>query len=156
MDVEFEFDPFEALGEEKPRGVNRRAVLRDIADFTKEQILDFLGNQNSPVSGHGKFPKLSKDYKFFKRSQGKLPVPDLELTGAMVNALRATLTSDGKVKIKIGGKQGDKADGHNNHSGQSKLPLRRFIPTDDEMFKQAIKQGWRQIIKSHGNDQGET
>jgi hypothetical protein len=147
-EVIYEFDPFEITGIKKPRGVSRKEILKDVGDFVVETVLSEVSKTNSPVKGHGKFPKLSKDYKAFKRSQGAGTKPNLELEGDMLEALRFT-TKEGKVQVGIKGKQGDKADGHNNHSGDSRLPLRRFIPTEDETFKQSIVRGIKDIIKAH-------
>lgn len=149
-DVKFEFDPFELAGIEPPeRASDRREALSEISEFVLEQVLSHVGDQNSPVAGYGKFPALSKSYKEFKRSEGGTPVPNLELSGDMLNALKVKSTREGTIVMQITGKQGDKADGHNNHSGDSSLPLRRFIPAEDETFKRGILEGIARIAELH-------
>jgi hypothetical protein len=146
--VIYEFDPFEVTGLKKPKGANKREILRDVGDFLVETVLKDVSNTNSPVKGHGKFKRLSKDYKAFKKSQGAGTKPNLELEGDMLEALKYTTKGD-KIQIGIKGKQGDKADGHNNHSGESELPLRRFIPAEGETFKRGIIKGVKDIIKAY-------
>lgn len=46
-------------------------------------------------------------------------------------------------------KEQGKADGHNNFSGKSKLPTRRFIPSEKENFKRFINKGIDQIINAN-------
>jgi hypothetical protein len=49
----------------------------------------------------------------------------------------------------------DKADGHNNHSGESELPIRRFIPKaeDGETYKREILSEINAILRRY--DQGD-
>lgn len=148
--VSFEFDPFELTGEELPEGAKAKDVLEDVAQYVLEETLSHVGEEKSPVAGHGAFKKLSKAYASKKRADGHPPVPNLLFTGDMLDALK-TKRRGNKVIIEISGKQGDKADGHNNHSGESELPLRRFIPTEDETFKPKILDGIRRIIKARGD-----
>lgn len=147
--VEYEFDPFELTGLKKPKGAKKRDILRECSDYVKESVLESVGGQNSPVSGYGRFKKLSKGYKK-QKSKIASPVPNLELEGDMLNSLKVPVR-DGSLVLKVSPGQNDKADGHCNFSGKSRLPLRRFIPNnkDDETFKRPIINGMRRIIKSY-------
>lgn len=147
--VEFVFDPFEATGESVPKGANKREVLDEISDYVKESILDAVGSHKSPVKGYS-WPKLSKDYKKFKESSGHPGVADLQFSGDLLDALQVKKTRGNKIKVVIEGAQAPKADGHNNHSGESQLPLRRFIPSadDGDEFKSDIIDGIAQIIRT--------
>ena len=144
--VEYEFNPEDELGISLPKG-NKSEALSQIGDYILESVLKYVGDEKSPVGGHGNFPRLNKEYSKHKVSEGGSPVPNLELTGKMLSAMKVIKTSD-SIILRISGKQGDKADGHNNHSGDSKLPLRRFIPDDGETFKTDILGGVRRIIES--------
>ncbi len=152
--VKYEFDPFELVkAEPLPRGMKQYA-MEDIADFVLESVLVNVGDQNSPVSGHyGGFRKLSKEYKKRKDSEGGTPVPNLELSGEMLSALEVK-RKGATLVLQISGKEAGKADGHNNHSGDSDLPLRRFIPKekDEETFKRDILSGIARIIESYRGD----
>jgi len=82
--------------------------------------------------------------------KGGYRTPNLELEGDMLDALTFETTSSGiTVGIFEDSGQADKADGHNNFSGKSKLPLRRFIPKSDEEFKGSINTGVRQILNRY-------
>lgn len=148
-EVRFEFDPFEELGEDLPDGADRREVLEACADYIRDSVLEYVGSQNSPVSGHGSFPSLSKEYAKRKREAGHPPVPNLELSGEMLSSIRARVRGT-SIVIDVAPSQADKADGHCNHSGDSDLPLRRFIPAADETFKKPIIDGIKRIIRSGG------
>ena len=116
-----------------------------MGDFLVEQILDSVGEQQSPIKGHGKFRALSKSYKAFKQEEGSGTDPNLELTGSMLDALTFRTTGSG-IELGIFGKDAPKADGHNNFSGESKLPLRRFLPDEGESFKPSIQKEVDRII----------
>lgn len=146
--VKFEFDPFLLVEAEPLSRDVKKAALSDIADFVLESVLSNVGSQKSPVQGHGSFPKLSKSYKSIKDDEGGTPIPNLELTGAMLSALEVKRKGDTLV-LQIAGREAAKADGHNNHSGDSTLPLRRFIPTETETFKRDILSGISRIIESY-------
>lgn len=146
--VIFEFDPFEIAGIE-PNPETRAEVLREVGEFVVGEIVGYTIDRKSCVAGYGNFQRLSEDYKTFKRRAGHPPVPNLLFSGDMLEAIKAS-SSGNKVRVGITGKQGDKADGHCNFSGDSSLPLRRFIPNadDGENFKSPIVSGIRRIVEA--------
>jgi hypothetical protein len=149
--VKFDFDPFEIAGVD-PKDIpasKREETLELIADFVLESVLSYVGDGNSPVSGHGKFPALSKDYKKRKVAEGGTPVPNLLLEGDLLDSLTVkrsrntlTLTVDGALEDK-------KADNHNGFGiyGTPTLPERRFIPAENEMFKRDITEGIKRFVE---------
>jgi len=142
--VKYTFNPFELAGVDPPENAEeRQAAVEEIADFIHEQVLSDVASTKSPIDNR-KFQSLSKDYKKFKKSQGRSGVPNLEFTGSMLDALQ-TVIKGNKITLQIKGKESGKADGHNNHSGKSTLPTRRFIPLD-EGFRPGILEGVRRII----------
>lgn len=150
--VQFEFDPFELVGIDPPKKrADRNAALDDISAFVVDEVLSRVSEQMSPVQGHGRFPKLSKGYAARKEAAGRPPVPDLELSSDMLSALEVKRTRAGTLILQIVGEEGDKADGHCNHSGDSSLPLRRFIPAEGETFKRDILEGIARIADEYGD-----
>lgn len=135
--IKFEFNPFEELGLEMQKGEEKRAALERAAGLLKDRVLEYMEAATSPVAGHGRFPALSKGYKAKKVSEGGLPFPNLELDGDLKSAIQ-TYVSGNRIGLKVTGKQAKVADGHCNLSGDSELPLRRFIPDDGEMWKRDI------------------
>lgn len=115
-----------------------------MGEYLVEQILRDVQETRSPVTG-AKFPKLSKDYRSKKQEDGAGTEPNLENSGDMLDALDYRVTKDG-LKIGVFGNQAPKADGHNNLSGESKLPERRFLPAEGEGFRPAIREGIADII----------
>jgi len=148
--VEFTFDPFELVGEDKeglsPAEVKQ--VMNDVGDFVLTSVLDDTANQVSAVYGD-KWDALSPDYKKVKKAKGGKPVANLELEGDMLSALNIVKRSN-SLTLSVRGDQADKADGHNNHSGESKLPLRRFVPSeaDGDTFSPKIMKGIENIIQN--------
>lgn len=149
--VQFDLD----LRETFPNLVTKNGIDSEaqdlVADLIREEILSYVAEGNSPVSGYGKFPALSKDYREFKKDAGNPGEPNLEFNGDMLDALEVYPIKDGVIRVEIAGDQSDKADGHNNHSGDSTLPLRRFIPTKDETFKRDILSSVRAILEEYAD-----
>lgn len=115
------------------------SVKENIGEYLVEQILASTSESKSPVAGYGSFKQLSKKYKEKKEESGREGVPNLDYEGDMLGSLGYELTEDG-IKIGIFGNQAPKADGHNNFSGDSELPLRRFLPDVGESFRKDIDQ----------------
>lgn len=149
-DVSFEFDPFEMVGIDKeklPDSVVREAMA-DIKDYVLEQILLDVADTRSPVTGRP-FKGLNKDYAKQKAKEGGTPIANLLLTGDMLDAVRIKSAGSDKLLLYVSADQSDKADGHNDHSGESKLPTRRFIPleSDGDSFRPEIRAGIKDIIE---------
>lgn len=115
-----------------------------MGEYLVEQILSNVGDQKSPIDG-SKFQALSKDYKKIKKSDGAGDKPNLENSGKMLRALDYKVTEDG-LKLGVFGKEAPIADGHNNLSGDSLIPERRFLPDKGETFKKDINKGIESII----------
>ena len=107
-------------------------------------MLSRVAQRKSPVTGDT-FPALSKDYRKEKVEDGFDGVPDLERSGDMLDALDYRVTSEG-IEFGVFGADALKADGHNNLSGESLLPQRRFIPGEGEGFVSAIEREVNKII----------
>jgi hypothetical protein len=146
--VEFLWDPEEATELDIPRGYKEEA-RKEIADFILEKVLEYTADGKSSVDGRP-WAKLSKEYKKHKEAEGSGGEANLQLSGDMLDALRAEANGT-KIKLFVAGSESDKADGHCNHSGESELPLRRFIPSNDdgESFSKEIVDGVRDIIKNY-------
>lgn len=124
----------------------RTKAKDEIGEFVVGEILDQLSKGRSPVSGES-FKRLSKEYADSKK--GGDITPNLELEGDLLNALEYKRTKDGiKVGIFKSSELG-KADGHNNFSGESKLPKRRFIPDEGQSFKRQINSGVKKFIEEY-------
>lgn len=147
MKVVYEFDPFELTGVEVPRG-NRDDALSEIADYVRTEILQYVGEGKSPVQGGAWKKSLSAEYKKIKEKISGSDFANMELTGDMLDALEARVVG-GKIKVGwFGGEEADKADGHNNFSGKSELPLRESIPKENQGFKKDIVTGMREIAEA--------
>jgi hypothetical protein len=120
------------------------SLKTDIGDYIKEQVLLKVADAESPVTGRS-FKALSKDYKALKDKEGFTPKPNLEKEGDLLNALDVTPTAEG-FEIGIYGAEAPKADGHNNFSGDSSLPERRFIPKEGQNFDSSIQRGVEAMI----------
>lgn len=132
--------------------------LTDAAgQFLGEKIKEYCAKSTSPVSGGDWKKSLSKEYKKLKENATGRNKADMDLTGEMLEALGFVATRD---TVEIGifeGSQVGKADGHNNHSGDSNLPERKFIPEKDEDFKRNImselKEYLQQVLDNRKQDE---
>lgn len=122
----------------------KERIKAAVGEYLIEQTLLYVGNTKSPISGES-WPGLSPSYKQEKAEAGQTPVANLEATGNMLSAIDFETTDTG-IKIGIFGGEALKADGHNNFSGESELPKRRFLPTEDQVYKRDISKGIDEII----------
>jgi len=148
--VVYKFDPFKLAGISKTevKKENRNKVLEQVAKEIVKQTKVYVSKGRSPVRGHDKFPKLSSDYA--KEMKNGNTNPNLKLKGDYLDNLDAPIKDD-KLIFSHGESQNDKADGHNNFSGNSNLPMRRTIPNskEGETFKKPIVDAIRRIIKEN-------
>lgn len=125
---------------------NKAKVKKEVGDLVIDEILRSLSEGKSPVSKES-FKKLSKEYA--KEFKGGNRTPNLELEGDMLDALKVKNTKDGIEVGIFSKKQTPKADGHNNFSGDSKLPRRRFIPGEDQKFKRDIESKIKAVVNEY-------
>jgi hypothetical protein len=126
----------------------RSSVATQVGELLVDEILRKVSTGTSPVEGRCRFKILNKEYaedeKFGNRT------PNLDLEGDMLNALDYRVTGNTKLEVGIfKSSEVPKADGHNNFSGQSKLPERRFIPDDSEAFKKDIQGRIKQLVEAN-------
>jgi hypothetical protein len=144
--ISYEFDPFELMGLPTPSS-NVRLAKQELCEFILEEVLSHVGDGKSPVSG-GKWKRsLSKDYKKKKSEISSSLFANMELQGDMLDSLECVINRAGNLELRIKGREAAKADGHNNHSGKSKLPPREFIPKPNQTFKRDIISGMRDIAE---------
>lgn len=140
-----EIDLFSDVRYEVPAEL-KEDIASEVGEFLKEQILRSVAESTSPVSG-GSFKKqLSKDYKKLKESENLPGIANLEYSGQMLDSLDYKVTSKG-IELGVFGEPAKRADGHNNFSGESKLPRRQFLPEEGQKFKSTIQQEIDKIIR---------
>lgn len=103
-----------------------------------------VAKRKSPITGES-FPSLSEAYKKEKEADGFDGVPDLQRSGNMLDSLSYRITSEG-LELGVYGEAAPRADGHNNLSGDSKLPLRQFLPNVGESFAPSIEREIERIV----------
>lgn len=124
----------------------RKQAKQEVGNFVVNEILRFVEQGNSPVKNLGKFKQLTE--KYAQENKGGNRTPNLELFGDMLDSLTSRNRKDG-VEVGIFARsEVPKADGHNNFSGDSKLPQRRFIPEENQTFKRRITSGIKDIVQS--------
>lgn len=144
--VKFDFNPFTRFASDiKIKNKDKPSALREIQDIVLNGVFTRVLSGSSPVSGES-FPKLTRKYADSKKGGDR--TPDLNLTGEMLSSLRVQKKRGNTLRLTVLTDQQPKADGHNNFSGKSKLPRRRFIPEEDQTFKREIIDGIRSAIRS--------
>lgn len=126
---------------------NRSTVKREVGQYVVDEILRHVSTGNSPVGGRGKFKTLNKEYA--EDQKGGNRNPNLELEGDLLDSLTFKNTKSGVEVGIFKSKEVPKADGHNNFTGKSKLPTRRFIPDESESFKRNIEKGIKDIVNEY-------
>jgi hypothetical protein len=121
-----------------------------VGEYLLNSILDTVAGGQSPVAGAKPFKKLSK--KYAEREKDGDTNPNLYLLGDMLGSLDYKYTSKGLAIGIMDDSQRPKADGHNNFSGDSKLPQRRFIPGESQTFKSEIIDGVNDIVSQYKTD----
>lgn len=137
-----ELDLFE--GRALPAKVKKR-VQEEVGNFLVEQTLTSMNEKKSPVQGEGTFQPLSKLYKKKKLDEVGSGEANLEFDGVMKDELQFYPTKNG-IEIGVYGERAGAADGHNNLSGKSHLPTRRFLPDEGQSYKKPIAAEVERII----------
>jgi len=149
--VAFTFNPFTRFKiKVDPR--KKRTAQKEIADFVKESVLDFIGERTSPVKGGTWKSTLKKKYAQLKAKQVGSSLPDLELSGAMLDALAVKRVNSERLSLQIVGRQAGKADGNNRGTygkrGSGLFPRRReFIPVKGKDLEKKIWDGIEDILQ---------
>lgn len=150
-DVSYVFDPFEIAGVDPDNlsESDKTSVLEEVSDLVLTQVLKDTSQGLSAVTGRQWKITLNEDYAKRKQAAGGTPIANLELEGDLLQAVRIVREGDTKLKLFVEEDQSDKADGHNNHSGDSKLPRRRFIPNEDDgdTFRAGINKQITKVVK---------
>jgi hypothetical protein len=131
-------------GQKLPKRVRDR-IADEVGNYLVETTLISIEQGKSPVSGEGSFKALSPDYKALKKREGGTPKPNLEFNGDLKDQLNFEQTKNG-VKVGVFGDRAGAADGHNNLSGKSKLPKRRFLPDEGQNYKSDTRKEVDRII----------
>ena len=123
----------------------KKKIADEVGQFIVEQTLVAMNEQRSPVRGEGSFKPLSPEYKKRKKLEVGNTTPNLEFDGILKDELDYEITESG-VAIGVFGERAPAADGHNNLSGKSKLPTRRFLPDEGQEYKANIKKEVERIV----------
>lgn len=137
-----EIDLFE--GRPLKKAVKAR-IQEEVGQYLVEQTLITMAEKKSPVQGVGNFPSLSKNYKKRKLEEVGSGEANLEFDGIMKDETDFEPTDTG-IAIGVFGERAGAADGHNNLSGKSQLPLRQFLPDVGQTYKKPIQKEVERII----------
>ncbi len=124
---------------------DHKSILSEVGELLVEQTLHNLADSKSPVSGAAYKKTLSKDYGKKKEAETGSKAANLDLTGDMINSIDFEIDGD-TLLLGVFGDDAPKADGHNNLSGKSDLPERRFLPKKGESYKREISSLIEEVI----------
>ena len=119
---------------------DRDEIKREVGEYVKTAILDYVGDGKSPVSGRA-FKKLSGEYA--EREKGGRTLPNLELEGDMLNSLDFRVVEKG---VEVGIFDSSQAPKAYNHNVGDTLPKRQFIPAARQSFVGEIEAGIKEIV----------
>jgi hypothetical protein len=145
--VKYDFNPFALTGESAAGIEDKEALLEKIADLVTETVKERAVTGLSTVSGRGKWAKLSKDYAASRKGGNR--TANLTLEGDMLGSFGTTKLSGNILRTSLPDDEQGKADGHNNFSGASQLPERRFVPDaqEGETWNRALIQAMAKMIR---------
>ena len=127
----------------------RDDVKQQIGNHLLKRIGEYLDDQKSPVTG-GKFKPLKKNYREYKKKQGKGGDANLYFDGDMQAQLNFEVYRDG-IEIGIFDEdEAQKADNHNKNSAKSRktaVPQRQFIPYDGKGRRASFHTELREEIE---------
>ena len=123
----------------------KKKIADEVGQYLVEQTLVSMNEQKSPVRGEGSFKPLSPEYKKRKKLEVGSTSPNLEFDGILKDELNYEVTRNG-VAIGVFGERAPAADGHNNLSGKSALPTRRFLPDEGQVYKGTIEKEVKRIV----------
>jgi hypothetical protein len=145
----FTFDPISELEIEVPRNA-RRDAREAVASYLQEELLNYIGDARSPVSGGVWKRNLTPDYAKEKAHESGAKFANLELSGEMLDSLSVEVRGS-KVVIDLGKDQYGKAEGHiTGQYGDGKMKKdyrRQFIPQGDESLKRSITANIKRILR---------
>jgi len=132
-------------------------IKNDVGEMLVDLILESCSEQRTPVSGGKWKANLSPEYKKIKEKIAP-GVPNLELTGKMLDALKFKKYRDG-VEVGLFKDAGVtnllKSQNHNKWNStahKSKTPERQFIPRKDQKFKKEILTELKTLAKEVVDD----
>ncbi|MGB0452596.1 MAG: hypothetical protein ACPGJV_02695 [Bacteriovoracaceae bacterium] len=135
----------------------RDAVVKSVGEYIVKETTKYVRRGFSPVKGHGNFPILNKDYA--EDEKGGDRTPNLSLEGDMLHEYN--FNNVGKY-LRIGyfhGPESNQADGHNQLTKKAKswarksgMPLRRWIPDENEEYTDEIMKGVNRLLDKHRED----
>ncbi len=118
----------------------------EVLDYVKEQILVDLSRAQSPVTGEA-FVALSPEYAKRKAEVSSAVIPNMELTGDLLDAL---VSRDARgSKIEVGWFDPDQAIKAFNHTTGDTVPKRPLIPDPKEDFRPEIMEGIKAILDGY-------
>jgi hypothetical protein len=137
-----EIDLFEGRPLKK---ATKARIQEEVGSYLVEQTLASMEEKKSPVQGAPSFKPLSKKYRLRKIDQVGSGDANLEFDGIMKDETDF-IPSDTGIDLGVFGERAGAADGHNNLSGKSNLPLRQFIPDVGQKYKANIVREVDRII----------
>lgn len=125
-----------------PKGKRKKAA-QHFGEIVREKILEYTGNERSPISKQGRYKALSKKYKEFKRDKGKGTRPNLRLNEDMLPSMRVDATKkDFTLRITD---RVEKLKAYNHNVGDT-VPKRQFIPRGKQKLKRNILKEARESM----------
>jgi len=120
-------------------------ISAQVGQYLVEQTSISISEKKSPIKGEAWKKALSPEYAKLKLREVGNKESNLEFTGTMLDELTFEPTKEG-VKIGVIGDRAPAADGHNNLSGKSSLPQRRFLPAEGQEYKGPIMKEVERIV----------
>ena len=131
-------------------------IKQELGELLYDLVLKDTSNQRSAVTGQ-RWKGLNPKSRYYKEKSKVAPgIANLELTGAMLDALEYKPTAQG-IEIGIYGvEQALKAENHLKTTARSRrtnVPQRQFLPKRGESFRPGILKELKEVAEDIINDE---
>jgi len=143
----FKFNPIEDLNLDIPKK-NIKSALEEAANYIREEMLSYIAEASSPVSG-GKWVKgLTKEYAEKKSEESSSGIANLENTGSFLDTLDVSVNGK-ELVVSVAEEKEDIATGHltGEYGKNSRVRPRQFMPQDGQKFKRDILSNLKTLLQ---------
>lgn len=141
---------FDALRETdvELKGKSKKEALEEAAVYLKEELLSYIGNMSSPVSGGRWIKSLSKEYAKKKAEESSVNGANLENTGNFLDSLEVDVVA-GKLQVSFGEEYAGRLEAFNEgqYGSNSKDKPRQIFPKQGQTFKRDIILNIKKILE---------
>lgn len=126
-------------------------VKREINSYLEDAIIEKISKGKTTVKGMNDFKPLNPEYA--KEKKGGKRLANLNLEGDLYTAIKSK-SIGGEAAVEVGVFRKNETPKAYNHNQGDTLPVRRFIPKQNQAFSDDIQAGINAIIQEFRDGEG--